>query len=75
MIQMKNNIIKIYALVLYFCATYVMMADPGTTDDTGTLEETDTPLPIDDYLWILAIVGLSFVFWKLKNNIKHSINN
>jgi hypothetical protein len=51
-----------------------MMADPGTTDDTGTLENTDTPMPIDDYIWILALLGLTFVFWKLKKSTKNRIN-
>jgi hypothetical protein len=64
---MKNNISKFYIIVFCLCTTLTAFADPGATDDTGTLESTDAPMPIDDYIWILALVGLLFVFMKLKN--------
>jgi hypothetical protein len=63
---MKNNLLKFYIVAFYLCSTFVF-ADPGTTDDSGTLENADTPAaPIDTNLWILALIGLIFVFVRLK---------
>jgi hypothetical protein len=64
---MKNNISKFYTIVFCLCSTLVAFADPGTTNDTGNLESTDAPMPIDDYIWILVLVGLVFAFLKLKD--------
>lgn len=63
---MKNNILKFYMVAFYLCSTFVLFADPGTTDTDGTMESTDTPMPIDDYVWVMALIGLIFVFMKLK---------
>lgn len=42
-------------------------AQPGTNDDSSGLEGAETPAaPIDDYVWVLALVGLIFVFMKLR---------
>lgn len=64
---MKNNLLKFYIVAVYLCSTFVLFAQPGTTDTGGTLENADTPpAPIDENLWILALVGLIFVFLKFK---------
>lgn len=64
---MKNNFLKYYITAFYLCSTFVTFAQPGTNDDTGNLEGTDTPAaPIDGYIWVLALVGLIFVFIKLR---------
>ena len=64
-----KNILKYYIAAFYFCSTFVLFAQPGTedADGTGNLEGADTPAaPIDDYVWVLALVGLIFVFLKFK---------
>ena len=65
---MKNSLLKFHIVVIYLCSTFAMFADPGTTDTAGTMENTDTPTaPIDENLWILAMMGFVFVFIKLKS--------
>lgn len=66
---MKNKILKYYIATFYFCSTFVMFADPGSeTDNAITLESTDSEaVPINDYIWVLALTGLVFVFLKFKD--------
>lgn len=66
---MKNKILKYYIATFYLCSTSVMFAGPGAeTDDSITLESTDSDaLPINDYMWVLALTGLVFVFLKFKD--------
>jgi hypothetical protein len=71
--KVKNKFIKYYIAVIYFCSTFVMFAeDPASNDENGTLENTD-PLPIDDYVWVLAVLGLLFVFMKIRTIQKNRI--
>jgi hypothetical protein len=71
---MKNNLSKFYIVAFYFCSTFIF-AQPGTTDTSGTLENADTPpAPIDENLWILALIGLIFVFVRLKAIQAREIN-
>jgi hypothetical protein len=63
---MKNNLLKYYIAAFYLCSTLMIYAQPGADDTTGNLESTDTPAPIDDYVWILALVGLILVFMKFR---------
>lgn len=65
---MKNNVLKYYIAAFYLCSTFVMVAQtPGTNDDSGTLEGTDTPAaPIDGYVWVLAALGLIYIFLRLR---------
>jgi hypothetical protein len=70
---MKNRLIKYYIAAFCFCSTSILFAQPGTEDTggTGNLEGTTgdtTPAPIDDYVGVLALVGLSLVFIKVKVN-------
>lgn len=51
---------------MFFCSTMVLFAQPGEGSSGGDLEAEDPPVPIGDYLWILAAVGLLFVFMKFK---------
>jgi hypothetical protein len=66
---MKINLLKYYIAAFYIFSTFVMVAEPGNNNSGGTLE-TDgdaTPAaPIDDYVWVLALVGLLFVFLKFR---------
>jgi hypothetical protein len=65
--KMKNLILKFYIVTLFLCSTTLMFAQPGSTGDgTGGVEGTDPPAPIDGYIWVLAAVGLVFVFMKFK---------
>jgi hypothetical protein len=66
---MKNRLLKYYIVAVYLCSTVVLFAQPGTTDTGGTLEDTSgdtTPAPIDNYVWVLALIGLIFVFMKFR---------
>ncbi|QBN20018.1 hypothetical protein [Flavobacterium nackdongense] len=63
---MKNNILKFYIAAVFFCSTMVLFAQPGDNDAGGGLEGNDPPAPIDDYVWVLALVGLFFVFMKFR---------
>lgn len=65
---MKIYISKIYIIVFFLCSTFAAFADPGSTNDTGNLEGADTTAaPIDDYIWLLALIALVFVFFKMKD--------
>jgi hypothetical protein len=44
----------------------MLFAQPGSGSDTGDLESPDTPAPIDENLWLLALTGLIFVFLRFK---------
>ena len=65
---MKNILIKKqYILVFYFCSTLMLFAQPGTGPIEGDGDTTPTdPLPIDDYLWVLAVVALIYIFLKFR---------
>ena len=65
--NMKNQYTKYYLTFFYLCSTLMLFAQPGATDETGNLESTDAPAPINDYIWVLALIGLIMVFWKLKS--------
>ncbi|HQE33461.1 MAG TPA: hypothetical protein PLZ71_06610 [Flavobacterium alvei] len=70
---MKNNLLKYYITAFYLCSTFVMFAQPTADDTTGTLESGDTPAPIDDYVWVLALIGLFFIFMKFKAMLNNKI--
>lgn len=71
---MKNTLLKYYIAAFYLCSTFVMFAEPGTgTEDPTPLESEDAPLPIDDYIWVLAVLGLIFVFMKYRAIQKNRI--
>ena len=73
---MKNNVLKFYIAATYFCSTFVMLAqDPGTGTDGDTLEGADAPAPIDDYVWVLALLALLFVFMKFRAIQKNRIQD
>lgn len=62
---MKNQFVKYYIATFYFCSTFMMFALPGDNNEDGDLEGGEAP--IDDYIWLLAIVGLVFMFNKYRN--------
>ena len=59
---MKNILSKSYITLFFLLASFVTFAQPGTDDGKGTLEGTDAPAPVGDYLWVLALAGLVLVF-------------
>jgi hypothetical protein len=69
---MKTNLLKYYIAAFYFCSTFMMFAEdaPGSGSDNGGIDDngaSDTdPLPIDDYAWVLLLVGLLFAFFKFR---------
>jgi len=65
---MKNNKLKYYIAAFYLCSTFTMFAEgPGDTGDgTGGLEGNDVAAPIDGYVFVLAAIGLVYVFLRLR---------
>jgi len=74
---MKNNLLKYYIAAFYLCSTFVMFAqDPGTGGGIENDGSSDTtPAPIDDYVWVLAVIGLVFIFLKFRAIQKKKINS
>lgn len=64
---MKNNLLKYFITAVFFCSTIVTSGQPGTDDNGGGLESNDPAAPIDNYLWVLAVVGLLFVYMKFRS--------
>ncbi len=64
---MKNIFLKYYVIAVYFCSTIVLFAQPGDGSNGDPLEGPDPGAPIDDYVWVLAVVGLFFVFMKFRS--------
>jgi hypothetical protein len=69
---MKTNLLKYYIAAFYIFSTFVMVAQPGTGNGgtgEGALEgdgDATPGAPIDDYVWVLAGVGVLFVFLKFR---------
>jgi hypothetical protein len=76
---MKNNILKLYVAVFYLCSTFVMFAQPGETSDNGGIDDNGvgdtTGAPIDDYVWVLAAIGMLLVFLKFRAIYKQQISS
>lgn len=73
---MKNKVLKFYIVAVYLFSTVVMFgAEPGANDADGTMEGDgdNTGMPIDDYVWVLAVIGLLFVFMKFRAMYKAKI--
>jgi len=66
--KMKKEFNKYYIVFFFLCSNFALFAQPGSGNGTGDLETVDAPAaPINDYVWILALVGLIFVFKKMKS--------
>ena len=64
---MKTNLLKYYIIAFYLCSTFVMFGQPGTNDGAGGLEGGDPPAAsIDNYIYLLAIVGVVYVFYSTR---------
>lgn len=65
---MKKQFNKYYIAIFFLCSNFALFAQPGSGNGTGDLEGTDAAAaPINDYIWILGLVGLIFVFKKMKS--------
>ncbi len=63
---MKTNLLKYYIAAFYLCSTFVTFAQPGTEDNGTGLESGDPQAPIDGYVWVLAALGLVYVFLRVR---------
>ncbi len=73
---MKNKVLKHYIVAFYLCSTFIMFAQPGDTAPDGLELDGDTTpaaAPIDDYVWVLALIGLVLVFLKFRAIQKNKI--
>ena len=68
---MKNKL-KYFIAVCFFCSTLAVFAQPGEGNGgsgdaglDGGAESDTTGAPIDDYVWVLAGLGLVYV-WRLR---------
>jgi hypothetical protein len=62
---MKNNLKKIIVFCLITLSSLNSFAQPGIEDEiNGNLETTDAP--IGDYVWVLAAIGLVYVFMRVR---------
>jgi hypothetical protein len=59
----SSKIIKNFSAILMLLATSISFADtpPGFGNDV-----LDNPAPIDNYVWVLLLVGLGYVFYKYR---------
>jgi hypothetical protein len=71
---MKNNFLKYYIAAFYFASTVILFATetPGVDNEDGNMEGAEVA-PIDDYVWVLALVGLVTVFMKFRAMHKNKI--
>jgi len=69
---MKNTLSKYSLAVFFFCINFATFAaQPGSESDTGNLENADAPAaPIDNYLWILVLLGILLAVYTFRNNQK-----
>lgn len=64
---MKNNLLKYYIAAFYLCSNFVMFSQGSTSPDGLETDGDATPAPIDDYVWVLALIGLVLVFMKFRS--------
>lgn len=72
---MKKYIVKSLILSCFLFFNFVVYAlDPGQSGDgSGGLEgESTSNVPINDYIWILCIIGFVFAFYKFKTIDNHN---
>lgn len=64
---MTTKTLKYYIGAICLCSNFVLFGQsPGTEDNNNGLEGADPPAPIDGYVWVLAAIGLVYVFWRLR---------
>lgn len=69
---MKNNSkIIIWSLALLYNIS--IFAFPGQDDNNGSLSNDDPPAPIDNYIYIMVLIGLVYIAYIFKERRKHVI--
>lgn len=65
---MKSNLLKIYIFSFLFLTDFVVLAQPGTDDGGGGLEDGDPPpAPINTKLVLLALFGILYAAYYFRN--------
>jgi hypothetical protein len=70
---MKNTYKTLLTLLLFLISNVMLFAEtgPGSTNDTGTLEGSETPAaPIDNWLGLLLVLGLLLAYYTFKTRRK-----
>jgi hypothetical protein len=57
--------ITVFVFLLFSTLLSAQTDLPDAPDDT-------TPAPIDDYVWVLALIGLVFVFLRFRTMVKQA---
>jgi hypothetical protein len=61
----KLNLILASIFITLLSSPIFAQSDPGG--------DPEAPVPINDYIWVLAVVGLVFVYFKFRSIQKNSI--
>jgi len=74
--NMKKNIK--YGLLFFFgilmnFAAFAQEEEPGEIEDPTDPDPTDA-LPVNDYIWVLIILGLAYVFYKVRKKHIQQMN-
>jgi len=73
---MKKQFNFYYIAFFYLCTNFAVFAIPGAGNDSSDLESIDAPAaPINDYLWVLVLIGLILVFLQLKSYSRKNDSN
>ena len=71
--KMKNYINSISFSKITVLVFMLFTTLAGAQEDLPDAPDDTTVLPIDNYVWVLALVGFVFVFFKLRTFIKQGI--
>lgn len=71
LLEMKNNLFKIYIVAFFLLTDFILFAQPGDDDGSGGLEGGDAPpAPINGKLIWLGLAAVLFAFYSYKRNRK-----
>ncbi len=70
---MKNNLLKIYLLGVFFLSDFILFAQPGDNDNNNGLEDDDTPAsPINGKIIWLALAAILYAVYTFNKNRKRA---
>ena len=67
---MKKYIAKSFLVVVALLVNTVTFAQEDFGDPSDTNPTDEPAAPISDYIWVLALIGLVYVFYKMKNRFQ-----